>query len=132
MTASNGWQMIGRIAKARRERLGLNQDELAAYGGPRVATVGKFERAAQPSFPLRTQHQIENALGWSRGTIEQYVSAREIESLDENTFADWEVELVEENVPDMGRALLIEEKHDADATDQPKGKTSKRMKKSKR
>uniref|UniRef100_UPI003B522B62 glycosyltransferase n=1 Tax=Roseovarius indicus TaxID=540747 RepID=UPI003B522B62 len=30
------------------------------------------------------------------------------------------------------RALLIEEKHDADATDQPKGKTSKRMKKSKR
>lgn len=112
MTASTGWQTIGRIAKARRERLGLNQDELAAYGGPRVATVGKFERAAQPSFPLRTQHQIETALGWSRGTIEDFVTAWGSQNFSVN-FDQWETDLIEENVPDMGRAMLIEDPADA-------------------
>lgn len=94
-----GWQAIGRIGKARRERLGLNQDELAHYGGPRVATVGKFERGVA-SFPLRTQHQIEKALGWSRGIIEQVVA-----SIDEGqlTADDWEHDLVVEDVPDMSR-----------------------------
>ncbi|HEY0889429.1 MAG TPA: helix-turn-helix domain-containing protein [Nocardioides sp.] len=101
--AETGWQAIGRIAKARRERLGLNQDELAQYGGPKVATVGKFERAAQESFPLRTQHQIEKALGWSRGTIEQVVG-----SINEGTLtaADWEHDLVVEDVPDMSRPIV--------------------------
>lgn len=98
-----GWQAIGRIAKARRERLGLNQDELAQYGGPRVATVGKFERGAQASFPLRTQHQMEKSLGWSRGIVEQVV-----ESIDEGelTAEDWEHDLVVEHVPDMDRPLV--------------------------
>lgn len=98
--AETGWQAIGRVAKARRERLGLNQDELALYGGPRVATVGKFERAAQASFPLRTQHQIENALGWSRGTVEDFVNA-----VDEGDahLGDWEHELVTMDVPDLSR-----------------------------
>lgn len=96
----NGWQVIGRIAKARRERLGLKQDELAQYGGPGVATVGKFERAAQESFPTRTQHQMENALGWTRTVIEQVVG-----SIDDGTLAatDWEHDLIEENVPDLSR-----------------------------
>lgn len=101
-----GWQAIGRLAKARRERLGLNQDELAQYGGPRVSTVGKFERAAQDSFPLRTQHQIEKALGWTRGTVEQFVAAFDEGDLD---MGDWEHELVVDDVPDMSqpRADLV-------------------------
>lgn len=98
-----GWQVIGHIAKARRERLGLNQDELAQYGGPKVATVGKFERAAQESFPLRTQHQMENALGWARGTVEQVVNSIDDGSL---TMEDWEHDLVVEDVPDMSRPVL--------------------------
>lgn len=96
----NGWEAIGRIAKARRERLGLKQDELAQYGGPGVATVGKFERAAQESFPMRTQHQLENALGWRRTTIEQVVN-----SINEGTLTavDWEMDLIEEDIPDLSR-----------------------------
>ena len=93
-----GWQAIGEVAKLRRERLGLNQDELAQYGGPRVSTVGKFERAAQPSFPLRTQHQMEKALGWNRGTIEEFVAAVEE---GHPLAAEWRVDLVFEDVPDM-------------------------------
>lgn len=93
-----GWMAIGRVAKARRERLGLKQDELANYGGPRVATVGKFERGAQASFPPRTQQQIERALGWPLGTIEDFVSAVD-ESVIET--GEWEHELVSTNVPDL-------------------------------
>jgi transcriptional regulator with XRE-family HTH domain len=96
----NGWQAIGRIAKARRERLGLKQDELAQYGGPGVATVGKFERAAQDSFPPRTQHQMENALGWSRTIVEQVVNSINEGAL---TAEDWEHDLVVEHVPDLSR-----------------------------
>lgn len=106
-----GWQVIGRLAKSRRERLGLRQDELAQYGGPKVSTVGKFERAAGP-FPLRTQHQMEKALGWSRTTIEQVVSW-----VEEHGNADeWEHDLVEEEVPDMARPLTpgSEDPEDAD------------------
>lgn len=109
-----GWQVIGRIAKERRERLGLKQDELALYEGPRVATVGKFERAAQANFPLRTQHQIEKALGWSRGSIEQFVSAYEDGDLD---MSDWMHDLVEENIPDLSRpAIPSKEADDPEVT----------------
>lgn len=96
----NGWKAIGRIAKARRERLGLKQDELAQYGGPGVATVGKFERGVQESFPPRTQHQIENALGWQRTVVEQVVNSIDDGSLTEE---DWTHDLVEEDVPDLSR-----------------------------
>lgn len=99
MTES-GWQAIGRIARLRRERLGLKQEDLARYGGPGVSTVGKFERAAQESFPLRTQHQMENALGWSRTIVEQVVNSIEDGSLKAE---DWEYDLVHEDVPDLSR-----------------------------
>lgn len=97
-----GWQAIGRIARLRRERLGLKQEDLARYGGPKVSTVGKFERAAQDNFPLRTQHQMETALGWSRTIIEQVVRW-----VDEGRPAeDWEHDLIEEDIPDLGRPLV--------------------------
>lgn len=101
-----GWQAIGRIARLRRERLGLKQEEIAAFGGPGVSTVGKFERAAQESFPPRTQQQIEKALGWRRTTIEQVVR-----SIDEGrlTADDWEHDLVEEDVPDLTPSPDFEE-----------------------
>lgn len=93
----NGWQTVGRIAKDRRERLGLRQNELAARGGPGVSTVGKFERGQGP-FPLRTQHQMERALGWSRTVIEQVVNSIDSGQLSAD---DWEHDLVEEDIPDM-------------------------------
>lgn len=95
-----GWQAIGRIARLRRERLGLKQEDLAQYGGPGVSTVGKFERAAQERFPLRTQHQIENALGWDRSTIEQFVKGFEENPTNLHMF---EHDLIEDDIPDLSR-----------------------------
>ena len=73
MERTGGWKAIGAIARARRERLGLKQDDVARRGGPGVSTIGKFERGAQANYPWRTQHQIERALGWRQGVIDQYV-----------------------------------------------------------
>lgn len=101
-----GWQAVGRMAKLRRERLGLKQDELVRYGGPAVATVGKFERAAQDSFPMRTQHQMENALGWGRTIIEQVVNSIEEGKL---TAEDWEYDLVHDDVPDLSNPISTQE-----------------------
>ena len=101
-----GWQAIGRIAKERRERLGLKQEELAQYEGPKVSTVGKFERATAAGFPLRTQHQMEKALGWDRGVIEEFVLAWDegvIGASGRSDMDDWGLDLVRDNVPDMDR-----------------------------
>lgn len=106
-----GWQAIGRIARERRERLGLKQEQLALYEGPGVSTVGKFERAAQASFPLRTQHQMEKALGWSRGTIEQFVAAFDAGQLDPD---DWGHDLILEDVPDLDHEVTGVDRDAAD------------------
>lgn len=99
----NGWAVVGGLVKARRERLGLKQEQLAPRGGPGVSTVGKVERGAQASFPLRTQHQLEKALGWRHGTI-----ADVLETVTRGEWGDlgpdWSTDLVEENVPDMADA----------------------------
>lgn len=104
----NGWEAIGRIAKLRRERLELRQDELAQYGGPKVSTVGKFERG-QANFPLRTQHQMEKALGWSRTIVEQVVNSVDAGTL---TAEEWEHDLVYEDIPDMSQPREGEVEHD--------------------
>lgn len=98
----NGWAVVGGLVKTRRERLGLNQEELRLHGGPAVSTVGKVERGAQASFPLRTQQQLENALGWNRGTIAdvlETVAAGEWDQFGEERT----IMLVEEGIPDLSR-----------------------------
>jgi len=97
------WEAVGRLVKARRERLALNQDELHLYGGPRVSTVGKCERAAQDRFPLRTQHQFENALGWRRSAIEEIISAVKTNDwyADPDQRKDFENDLINANIPDL-------------------------------
>lgn len=95
------WEAVGRLVKARRERLGLNQDDLHLYGGPKVSTVGKCERAAQDRFPLRTQHQLENALGWRRGAIEEIISAVETSDWYADQREDYENDLINANIPDL-------------------------------
>lgn len=96
-----GWQAIGRLARQRRERMGLRQDELSARGGPGVATVGKFERAAQARFAPATQHQIEAALGWEHGTVQHFVEEWDFAD-GQDAFPDWQHELIEGNLPAMG------------------------------
>lgn len=95
-----GWQAIGRVAKKRRERMRLNQEELHLFGGPKVATVGKFERAAQPSFPTRTQKQMEDALGWLPGTIEKAITEHKLVGRIPS-----EDDLVEKDLPDRERSI---------------------------
>lgn len=101
------WQAIGRIAKKRRERLRLNQEDLTIYGGPKVATVGKFERAAQPNFPPRTQAQMEAALGWPAGTIAEYLDAYDSYDVLPSKLHDWERSLIEDGLPDLRRPELV-------------------------
>lgn len=94
----NEWVVVGELVRRRRERLGLKQDELKARGGPGVATVGKIERAAQDGFPLRTQHQLERALGWSLGLIEEVIADVAEKRA---TAEDWADETVGAAVPDL-------------------------------
>lgn len=102
---SEPWPVVGLVVKARRERLGLKQEDLRRRQGPGVSTVGKVERAAQESFPLRTQHALENALGWERGAIESLMRAV---SLPEDSWWGDEAlrksylrEMVDEDIPDL-------------------------------
>lgn len=60
---------MGRVARARRERLGLKQEL-----GPRLGktTVGKIENGRMENggkIPPRTQQHLEKALGWERGSV---------------------------------------------------------------
>jgi len=99
--------MLGRLVRARRERLGLRQDELLAYGGPGTATVSKVERAAQENWAVRTQHQLENALGWRRGAVRDILAAPEQGWWgNEDLRLDFEVSLIDDALPDLSRNRL--------------------------
>lgn len=99
-----GADLLARLARERRDRIGLKQDELALYGGPRVTTVGKIERAAMPTMAVRTQHQLENALGWKRGTVRDILTAPEQEWWSgEALREDFEESLIEDAIPDLSR-----------------------------
>jgi len=101
----NAWQVVGRLVRARRERLGLAQGDLQAHGGPGVTTVSKVERAAQANFPLRTQQQLEHALGWRRGTIEEVIHAVDVAKDWDTIGPDWEFDLIDDNVPDLTQTV---------------------------
>ena len=75
--SDRAWKFLARLAKERRDFIGLSQEELAQFGGPRKSTVGKIENARQRSFPPRTQQQLEQALGWPRGPIPDAFGAPE-------------------------------------------------------
>ncbi|MCV2395967.1 hypothetical protein OEB99_16750 [Actinotalea sp. M2MS4P-6] len=99
MDDQRGWELLADFAAKRRRRLGLNQGDLKSRGGPGASTVGKIERAEGP-FPLRTQHALENALGWSRGGVELLLRAPS-EPWFEDQFEDLMLQFVENNIPDM-------------------------------
>lgn len=103
---NSGWVLLGTLVRRRREHLGLKQGDLAQYGGPAVSTVGKIERAEQQTYPTRTQHQLENALGWKRGTVREIVAAPASDWWDhEGLRGDFQEALVEDNVPDLSHPV---------------------------
>lgn len=117
---NDGLALLGRLVRERRERLGLNQGDLAQYGGPRVSTVGKIERAEQGNYPLRTRHQLENALGWSRGVFDEILTAPAEPWWDNDGLRSSFIEsIVEDHVPDLSRPTVIaaQARRAADLTD---------------
>jgi hypothetical protein len=99
-----GTELLARLAHDRRSRIGLKQDELALYGGPRVTTVGKIERGVMPAMAVRTQHQLENALGWRRGAVRDILTAHEQDWWSNEALrVDFTESLIEDAIPDLSR-----------------------------
>jgi transcriptional regulator with XRE-family HTH domain len=62
------WERLGAAVQARRTRLRLRQEDIAAAGGPSHATLRRLERGA----PLqgRTLERLEQVLNWKVGVIQ--------------------------------------------------------------
>ena len=71
------WQRLGRYVKERRERLRLTQHDVTSLGGPSVATVRNIEAAIHASYRGKTFTQLEDALGWQRGSINDILRGEE-------------------------------------------------------
>lgn len=93
------WKFLGYVTKERREFIGLSQEELARYGGPKKSTVGKIENARETSYSPRTMQQMEKALGWDRGTTRLILMAGHEydEDMRESVAADY----IEAELPDL-------------------------------
>lgn len=97
--SKRAWQFLARITKERREFIGLSQEELATYGGPRKSTVGKIENARETSYSPRTQQQLEKALGWSRGSVRMILLAGT--EYDEEDLESVAADYIEAELPDL-------------------------------
>lgn len=61
---------LGPLVRARREELGLSQEDLAAIGGPSTTTVSKIENGEAKAIRHRTALDLDRALGWRMGSTE--------------------------------------------------------------
>ena len=68
--AESSEMRVARLIRARRQWLGLHQDQLSLQGGPSMSTVDRLERAVPRPYSVRTYLRMEAALGWAQGTIE--------------------------------------------------------------
>lgn len=101
MSTKDGWELLGHIAKERREYLGLRQTEIAKYGGPGKSTVGKIENGRQQAFPPKTLRSLERVYGWDTGAIAAIVAAPSqswFETFGEEGFAH---DYIEAPIPDL-------------------------------
>ena len=73
-TKTGDWPRLGRYVKERREALRLTQQDVAALGGPSVATIRNIEAATNGSYRGRTYSQLEEVLKWTRGSVETVLS----------------------------------------------------------
>jgi len=103
--SERAWQFLARVARERREFIGLSQEELADYGGPKKSTVGKIENARETSYSPRTQQQLEKALGWDRGSIRLLLTAGT--EYDDDQLESVAVDYVEDELPDLTRSNSV-------------------------
>lgn len=59
---------LAAAVRTRRLKLGLDQADLKAKGGPAVTTVNKIENARLESVAPGTLAGLDRALGWEHGT----------------------------------------------------------------
>jgi hypothetical protein len=64
------WRRLGRAVARRRTELRMTQSDVSAHGGPSLATMQAIEAARQDSYRDRTLADLEQALGWQRGSVE--------------------------------------------------------------
>lgn len=67
--ADRDWERLARHVRERREELGLTQEEVASRGGPSTATLRLIENNAGDSYRQKSLRQLEDALGWARGSV---------------------------------------------------------------
>ncbi len=69
-------ERLGRLVRARREHLGLTQEQTARKGGSNLTTLGHIERAVDERISTKTRQRLEAALQWEPGTIDAVLAKR--------------------------------------------------------
>ncbi|SEM49799.1 hypothetical protein SAMN05660976_05280 [Nonomuraea pusilla] len=76
-TKTGDWQRLGRYVRERRELLRLTQQDVTSRGGPSIATIRNIEAASRDSYRGLTYSQLENALGWEHGSVDEILRGGE-------------------------------------------------------
>lgn len=71
---------LGRYVLARREDLGLSQEDIAAAGGPSTTTLSKLELGKSKEPIARTLRLLDKALFWEPGSAENVLRGGEPEA----------------------------------------------------
>ena len=67
---------------ARRAALGLSQEDVADRGGPSTTTQTKVEAGRGAGIRGRTARDLEDALQWKRGSIDELLAGRDAKPVD--------------------------------------------------
>lgn len=76
-----GRRRLATAIKERRAELDLSQQDIAASGGPSVATQFQLESAAEKSYSDTTVKRLERALQWTPGSVLAIIAGRDPEVL---------------------------------------------------
>src|ERR1700693_3871198 len=74
---SRDWPRLGTCVRERRRELGLTQGDVAARGGPSTLTQRYIEGAQHTSYNAKSLRQLEDALGWARGSVRDVLAGGE-------------------------------------------------------
>ncbi len=80
--SSDRRRALGAVIRARRKKLHLTQDEVAALGGPAAATQRKIEAGNFKTLRLGTTWPLERVLGWRPGAIDGFLSYPERDDIE--------------------------------------------------
>ncbi|MBI2698644.1 MAG: helix-turn-helix transcriptional regulator [Mycobacterium sp.] len=66
----NDLERFGRVVRARREELGIQQEEMSSYGGPSSTTMSRIERGVAPPSP-KSLRKLDTGLRWQPGSAKR-------------------------------------------------------------